>query len=323
MSKRTIPRMKRVLIFAAAVIFAYPGLTRAENPYGQEETSADSSVQQEFQQIVTEIRSKGQTMQPAQFVIFAEKKLLDFIEKNRDSPEAVQAIMGMGQIYSSIGENKKAIAQLELLFKEDVTLSKKEKAGVRWLLAKAYLENQDFDKSEDLLQKIVEETDKSDKKLLLAAQNELGRMKALRKLTIGSPASVFPETTKSILDEKISLKDFKGKVVLLDFWATWCMPCKIEMPNVISVYNKYHKEGFEIISISLDKDMKSLKAYIKENDIRWEQIFLGGWTGPLTRIYAVQSIPSTFLLGRDGRIREKNLRGEALEVAVKKLLKEK
>jgi thiol-disulfide isomerase/thioredoxin len=314
MSKRTITQLKGILIFVALVILAYPGLTWA---------SADSDAQQDFKQIVEEIRSKGRSMQPPQLIIFAEKRLLNFIEKYPDSPEAVQARMGMGQIYSSVGENEKAIAQLELLFKEDVTLSKDERGGARWLLAKAYLENQDFDKSEGLLQKIVEETDKSDTKLLLAVQNELERIEALKKLTIGSPASDFPETTKGISGDKISLKDFKGKVVLIDFWATWCMPCKMEMPNVISVYNKYHKDGFEIIAISLDKDIESLKAYVKENDIRWEQIFVGDWTGPLTRIYAVQSIPSTFLLGRDGRIREKNLRGEALEETVKKLVKEK
>ncbi len=314
MNKRTITQLKGILIFVALVILAYPGLTWA---------SADSDAQQEFKQIVEEIRSKGRSMQPPQLIIFAEKRLLNFIEKYPDSPEAVQARMGMGQIYSSVGENEKAIAQLELLFKEDVTLSKDERTGARGLLAKAYLENQDFDKSEGLLKKIVEETDKSDTKLLLAVQNELERIETLKKLTIGSPASAFPETTKGILGDKISLKDFKGKVVLIDFWATWCMPCKMEMPNVISVYNKYHKDGFEIIAISLDKDIESLKAYVKESDIRWEQIFAGGGTSPLPRIYAVQSIPSAFLLGRDGRIREKNLRGEALEETVKKLVKEK
>jgi thiol-disulfide isomerase/thioredoxin len=270
-----------------------------------------------------EIRSKGRTMKPAQVVIFSERRLLGFIEKYPDSPEAVQARIGMGQIYSSVGENEKAIAQLKMLLEEDIIMSDKDKKGVRWLLATAYLKNEDFNKAEDLLHKIVGQADESDTKLRDAAQDALGRIETLRKLSIGSHAIAFPDITKDISGERISLKDFKGKVFLLDFWATWCKPCVGEMPNVIRIYEKYHKEGFEIIGISLDKDVESLRAYVEENGIRWQQIFGEGWKNSLGQIYAVQSIPSTFLLGRDGVIRNKNLRGETLEEAIKKLVKEK
>ncbi|MCD6379941.1 redoxin domain-containing protein [bacterium] len=323
MNERTTSHLKFILIFTVIVISLYSVQTRARIAYEQEEVSADSNAKKEFQQIVMEIRSKGRTMQPAQVVIFSEGKLLGFIEKYPDSPEAVQARIGMGQIYSSVGENEKAIAQLEMLFEEDAAMSDKDKKGVSWLLATAYLKNEDFNKAEHLLHKIEEQADESDAKLLAAVQDALGRIEALKKLALGLPALAFPDTTKDISGERVSLKDFKGKVVLLDFWATWCKPCVHEMPNVIRIYEKYHKEGFEIIGISLDKDIESLRAYIGENGIRWQQIFGGGWKNSLGEIYAVQSIPSTFLLGRDGSIRKKNLRGEALEEAIKKLVNEK
>ena len=226
MDRRTIICSKLSMIFAVMIILICSGTTEAVVPYGQEGVSADSNAQQEFQKIVTEIRSKGSTMQPAEIVAFAEKKLLGFIERYPESPEALQAKMGIGQIYSSVGENKKAIAQFKMLLEKDVTtMSEKDRKTAQWLLAAAYLNNEDFNKAEGLLRKIVEKAEEADAKLVAAAKAELGRIEALKMLANGSAAPEFPSTAKDISDNKISLKDFKGKVVLLDFWATWCKPC--------------------------------------------------------------------------------------------------
>ncbi len=312
--------LKSLLILASAVMFINPGLSMAADSGDQKEASAESSARDEFQNVVTSIRSKSRTMEPEQAAEFSEEKLVEFIEKYPGSPEAVQARMGIGQIYLGIGNSEKAITQFKMILEDGKTQSEDNIKAARWFLSKAYLKNEDFDKAEELLKKIVRDAEGSDERLLAAARGDLAKIETLKKLTIGSPAISFPDTTRDISGENISLKGFKGKVVLLDFWATWCKPCLMEMPNVIKTYNKYHDQGFEIIGVSLDKDIDKLKGYIKENDISWRQIFGGDWKAPIAQIYAVSSIPATFLIGTDGKIIDKNMRGDELEEAIRKAL---
>lgn len=134
---------------------------------------------------------------------------------------------------------------------------------------------------------------------------------------------VFPDFEKTDLDGKpLSISRFRGKVVLLDFWATWCGPCVGEMPNVISVYDRYHGKGFEIIGISLDTDKNTLESFIKDYGIKWPQYYDGkGWENELARAYNVNAIPATFLLDGEGRLIAENLRGPALENVVIKALR--
>ncbi len=140
-----------------------------------------------------------------------------------------------------------------------------------------------------------------------------------------APGTLFPDFNEKDLDGKpLSIANYKGKVVLIDFWATWCGPCVHEMPNVLKTYEKYHDKGFEIIGVSLDKDKEKLVAFIKENNVQWPQYFDGqGWQNKLSSQYGVNSIPSTYLLDKEGKIIGKKLRGEALDAAVGKALAEK
>lgn len=118
------------------------------------------------------------------------------------------------------------------------------------------------------------------------------------------------------------LSDLRGKVVLLDFWASWCGPCRRESPNVRNVYAKYHDKGFEVFSVSLDRDAASWKKAIQDDQLVWPNHVsdLKQWQSEAAAIYGVRSIPSMFLLDRDGRIVAKDLRGAALENAVRQLL---
>ena len=124
-----------------------------------------------------------------------------------------------------------------------------------------------------------------------------------------------------------SLSSLKGKVVLLDFWASWCGPCRRENPNVVRIYNKYHKKGFEVFSVSLDKPNGKSRwiSAIEKDGLIWPNHVsdLKGWSSAPARLYKVRSIPRTFLIDRNGNIADMNVRGAALEAAVKELLEKK
>ncbi len=120
---------------------------------------------------------------------------------------------------------------------------------------------------------------------------------------------------------EINLADMKDKVVLVDFWATWCGPCVAEMPHVISTHQKYKDAGFEVVGISLDSDRAALDAFVSENSMDWPQYFDGeGWGNKIAKEFGITGIPATFLIGKDGKIAATNLRGNALEETVAGLL---
>ena len=136
---------------------------------------------------------------------------------------------------------------------------------------------------------------------------------------------VVPDFSATDLDGKpISLQDYRGKVVLLDFWAVWCGPCLGEMPNVKKVYNTYKDQGFDIIGVSLDTDEARLRNYLKKNNIPWRQIFSGQkWNSPLAQQYHIRSIPAPWLIHRDGTLISREARGVKLEQLVVETLKDK
>lgn len=133
----------------------------------------------------------------------------------------------------------------------------------------------------------------------------------------------FPDfTAKDILSgEQISLSDFRGDVVLVDFWATWCRPCIGELPNLRRVYEGNHAKGFQIVSISLDRSVDTCRRFVEQNGINWFHIADdAGWTAKLAARHGIGAIPAMFVVGRDGKIAAANPRGPALGPAVEKAL---
>jgi thiol-disulfide isomerase/thioredoxin len=119
------------------------------------------------------------------------------------------------------------------------------------------------------------------------------------------------------------IANLRGKVVLVDFWASWCGPCMQEMPNVVSTYGKLHEKGFEIVGISLDQDKGAMEEAMKKQNMSWVQYFDGaGWENKISKGFGIQSIPAAWLIDKKGMLREQGLRGEALAAAVEKLLAE-
>jgi thiol-disulfide isomerase/thioredoxin len=142
-----------------------------------------------------------------------------------------------------------------------------------------------------------------------------------RKTAIGFPA---PDIALTDPEGKLlKLSSLKGKVVLIDFWASWCGPCRKENPNVVAVYNQYKDKGFEVFSVSLDKDRDSWLAAIAKDNLIWPNHVsdLKYWKSAGAAAYGVTSIPFTVLVDRKGNIVAKKLRGEELEKQVKELCK--
>jgi thiol-disulfide isomerase/thioredoxin len=145
-----------------------------------------------------------------------------------------------------------------------------------------------------------------------------------RRALLGAPVQL---RFTALDGREVNLQDLRGKVVLLEFWATWCSTCLRELPTLRAVHEKYRDEGFEIVGIALDeaRDKDRLLAILQKENVAWPQYLPGDGhyaTSEISRQFGVVGIPTTFLLNRRGMIVETNLRGERLEAAVRNLLGE-
>ncbi len=154
----------------------------------------------------------------------------------------------------------------------------------------------------------------------------LGAVALLQSAALGAASfkgKEFPnfDATDAISREKFALADLRGKVVLVDFWATWCGPCVQELPNVKRAWSKYRQRGLEIVSISLDSDRSRFESFVRAQKMDWRHVMDGGgWGTRLAKKYGINSIPQMFLIGTDGKCVGEDLRGPALERAIEQAL---
>ena len=128
-----------------------------------------------------------------------------------------------------------------------------------------------------------------------------------------APEIQLPDPTGKL----VSLSSLRGKVVVIDFWASWCKPCREESPNMVKLYNRFKEQGFEIFGVSLDKEKKDWLAAIQKDGLLWTQVSdLKFWESAAARTYGITSIPATYLIDKQGKVLASNLKGAELEKAV-------
>jgi len=154
--------------------------------------------------------------------------------------------------------------------------------------------------------------------LLIAFFACCGFLHAQVKVGQQAPEIILPGLT----GDSVRLGDLKGKVVLVDFWASWCGPCRQNNPGLVKLYKKFQDKGFEILSISIDKKANDWKKAITTDNLSWTQANDDkGWEASSTLVYGVDAIPASFLVDKEGVIRAINADGEELEHKIRKLLK--
>lgn len=142
-----------------------------------------------------------------------------------------------------------------------------------------------------------------------------------KNFMIGAVAPDFEQNTPD--GKPMKLSDLRGKVVLVDFWASWCGPCRRENPHVVKLYDKYKSKGFEVLGVSLDRKKDSWEKAIAKDKLTWSHVSdLKGWKNQVAKQYSVTSVPHTILLDKEGRILARNLRGADLDAKLKELFGE-
>ena len=153
--------------------------------------------------------------------------------------------------------------------------------------------------------------------------NDPNRQRALRYISrpeLARARMAPPFAIDAIDGQHISMDDLQGKVVLLDFWATWCQPCREALPHIREVAKKFQGQPLVILSVSLDADEQKWKDFIGKNEMTWPQYRDGGFTGPIAKAFAVNAIPHTFTIDADGVLQDEHIGDASIEGKLKKLL---
>ena len=295
-------------------------------------TMSDSvSANRAYSDIKTALDELSKEGEPADYAAVIEK-LRVFIKTYPKHRQVDEAYYFLGSILVELQRTEEGIEVLEELIRDYPFATYAEPSLLT--LGLAYDKISEYSKADALYEKLANHPKYRNGRYAVTAQQLLEQDTTQRKGELTSSAGASPRPSRNqfvnqpapdfrvmdIRGEELTLEQYRGQVVLLDFWATWCGPCIVEMPNVKQTYAKHRDQKFQIIGISLDRSMAPLDAYIRGEGIEWRQ-YLDS-TGQISSLYNVRAIPSTFLIDGVGIVRRTNLRGLALEHAVAELVRE-
>lgn len=265
-------------------------------------------------------------MSMAEYEVKGSEASLQVKEINKILYDTYKVVEGLQNEYAALAEgfesNDAKIASLEKRYKDAMDnqikmikeFTNKNNEAIIDIYAVSYL---NIDENFDFIKSII---DKHQAKIAESeyTQEYAAKFSTYANLAIGNVAPEIALNDPS--GKEIKLSSLRGKVVLLDFWASWCGPCRQENPNNVKLYKQYKDKGFEIYGVSLDKEMDAWKEAIVQDQLTWVHVSdLKFWQSAAAASYKVESIPATFLLDKDGKILAKNLRGEELASFLKKL----
>lgn len=246
------------------------------------------------------------------------KQLAAYIEKLGETQKSLQEIsQQFQQMQQSGNANQQQLMQLQLQYQKKVSFLQNYTVNFVDTVQSPYValfgaSLLDIRQNGATLKKVIDRIENQVPNSPFIADFK-AKLKEANRLAIGTKAPNF--TLKSHKGEQFSLYDMDAEYVLIDFWASWCKPCRIENPNLVKTYKEYKDKGFEVFSVSLDKNMQRWASAIQQDNLTWKfhGSELQGWSCPVAKTYNVSSIPATFLVDSEFNIVAKNLRGNALD----------
>jgi len=330
-------------VFCAIWFFcASNGLLAQENTKSEQNASPDAVVADEFNRVFSlavELGKRGRTEE-------AVKNFEKAIELKKG--QCADCFQGIGQAYFQVTRYRDAATAL----KQAIALKPQNEAALTNMLGVSLYLQDDRHTLDEAIASFRRAIELSGDKLskvhmnlgyaLIKAEKESEGKTELKKYLEMEPKAANADDVKAVLanpkmikarfatDFKvktmtgtdISLKSLRGKIVLLDFWATWCGPCRVELPAVKAIWDKYKDDkNFVMVGISLDEDKKAFNDFIKKHEMSWMQYFDGGgWENKVASLYGVHSIPFTVLVDEEGVIKSTGLRGVQLYNKIGELL---